>query len=424
MKLKTKLASLPGYNTIVLPYHYVQTAHAASKHNYPAANMTVIGVTGTNGKTTTCNMIFHMLKEAGLKAGLMTTVAWGTWRKTEAETMHYTTPSPNLLNQRLSQLRDDGVEFLVLEVSSHALAQGRIFGVPIDMAVMTNVTHEHLDYHGTLANYRQAKVKLFKKAKFGVINADDPSAKWFKKASRDLLTYGIKKGDFQATDIKLAADGVTYNVPSQRLQISTQIPGEFNVYNSLAAAVVGQHYGLTRRQIEHGIASLTGVDGRMNRVDEGQNFEVIVDFGHTPDAFEKVFSSMKPPKGKGRLIILFGSPGRRDSSTYEPKGEIAGRYGDLVILTEDDARDIPVREISEMHARGAKKACKMLNKDLFIIDNREEAIEFAFKKARKGDVVLLMTKGHERTIIRADGEHPWSDVEVSRRILRRLGREH
>jgi UDP-N-acetylmuramoyl-L-alanyl-D-glutamate--2,6-diaminopimelate ligase len=380
--------------------------------------MTVIGVTGTNGKTTTCTMIFHMLKEAGYKVGLMTTVSWGTWKETWPETMHYTTPSPKLLNERISKLRDAGVEYLVLEVSSHALTQGRVFGINIDTAVLTNVTHEHLDYHKTFANYRAAKLKLFKRAKFGVINADDPSAKLFKQASRQFRTYGIEAGDFRATNIKLSPTGVSYKVANESYQVKTQIPGKFNVYNSLAATVVGERYALSRQQIEQGISSLSGVDGRMNRVDEGQDFAVVVDFGHTPDAFEKVFSDMKPKKG--RLIIVFGSPGRRDSSTYQPKGEIAGRYGDLVILTEDDARDVPVREISKMHARGAEKAGKVLDKDLFMIDDRTKAIEFAFKKARRGDVVLLMTKGHEKTIIRADGEHPWSDVNVARKLLRKL----
>jgi UDP-N-acetylmuramoyl-L-alanyl-D-glutamate--2,6-diaminopimelate ligase len=292
---------------------------------------------------------------------------------------------------------------------------------------MTNITHEHLDYHRTFKKYREAKLKLFKSAenakdgkKIGIINADDPSARLFRQAIETPITYGIDKGDARARQVKLKSDGVDYflKCDGRRLHIKTKIPGVFNVYNSLATALVGIVYGLSNEQIEQGILALDYVDGRMNLIDEGQDFTVVVDFGHTPDAFEKVFSTMKPKKGK--LIIVFGSPGRRDSSTYEPKGKIAGHYGDLVVLTEDDARDVPVREISNAHAKGAEKAGKVLDKDMFIIDDRKEAIEFAFKKAKKGDVVLLMTKGHEKTIIRADGEHPWSDAAVAKKILKNL----
>jgi UDP-N-acetylmuramoyl-L-alanyl-D-glutamate--2,6-diaminopimelate ligase len=425
--MKQLIEKIPGYNRLVLPYHWWQAFRAASKNNYPASGLKVIGVTGTNGKTTTSFMIYRMLLEAGKKVGLMTTVAYGVGNDIKPQIEHMTTVSAGLLNQRIRDIADAGAEYLVLELTSHALAQFRAFGVPIDVAVMTNVTHEHLDYHKTFTKYRDAKRKLFKLTNktrggkhVGIINADDKNAELFAGDIREPLTYGIKQGDLLARQVKLSPNGVEYFVKynGRRLHIKTQIPGQFNVYNSLAAVAVGVVYDLTDEQIEKGISALEAVNGRMNRVDEGQAFTVVVDFGHTPDAFEKVFSTMKPKNG--RLIIVFGSPGRRDSSTYEPKGEIAGRYGDLLVLTEDDARDVPVREISAAHARGAKKAGKTLDKDMFIIDDRTKAIEFAFKKAKAGDVVLLMTKGHESTIIRADGEHPWSDEAVARKILKKV----
>ncbi|MDR1300756.1 MAG: UDP-N-acetylmuramoyl-L-alanyl-D-glutamate--2,6-diaminopimelate ligase [Candidatus Nomurabacteria bacterium] len=415
MSIKSKLADLPGYNKAVLPYHYWRDFRAASRYNYPAAGMTVIAVTGTSGKTTTCNMIFNMLKEAGFKVGLLTTVSWGDWRGLKPDELHLTTASRKALNERISTLRDAGVEYLVMEVSSHALAQGRIFGIPIDTAVLTNVTHEHLDYHRTLENYRRAKLKLFHKAKFSVINADDDSAKLFEKNSREYITYGINYGELRAKSPKVDLFGVKYIISDINLKISTQIPGQFNIYNSLAAAAVGRHYGLSGKQIAHGIASLAGVAGRMNRIDEGQNFTVIVDFAHKPDAMDKVFKSLGQVGGK--VITLFGLPGRRDSTNRAIMGKLAGENSDYVIVTEDDSRDEPVEKISGQIVEGLDKSG---NKNYDVILNREKAIAQAFKKARKGDVVLLLGKGHEQTIIRADGVHAWDDAVVARKLLKKL----
>jgi UDP-N-acetylmuramoyl-L-alanyl-D-glutamate--2,6-diaminopimelate ligase len=317
----------------------------------------------------------------------------------------------------------------VLEVTSHALAQYRTFGIPIDVAVMTNVTHEHLDYHKTFANYLGAKLKLFKLAqkthggkKAGIINADDPAAKIFASAVANPLTYGIEQGDLQARQIKLSPSGVDYYVKygKQKLHIRSSIPSEFNVYNSLAAVGVGLSYGLTPEQIEQGIAALKSVEGRMNRLDLGQNFDVIVDFAHTPDSFEKLFSEMRHSQ-KGRIIALFGSAGgRRDPSKRAPQGEIAGRYADIVVLTEEDDRDTPGQEILETIATGAKKSGKVIDKDLFLILDRTKAMKFALEQAKAGDLVLLLGKGNEKTIERADGQHPWNETETAQKILKKL----
>lgn len=380
--------------------------------------MRVIGVTGTNGKSTTSFMIFHMLKEAGLKAGLLTTVAYGTWQKVHEETMHMTTASPNLLNKRITEMRNAGVEYLVLEVTSHALAQGRIFGIPIEIAVMTNVTHEHLDYHRTFERYREAKTRLFAKADFGVINADDPSAANFAVFTKKHITYGIENGKLRAESVKLGANGIEYIISDIKMKIKTQIPGEFNVYNSLATVAVGQYLGLTKQQIQQGIASLEGVEGRMARVDEGQNFEVIVDYAHTPDSFEKLLSDMRKTIGKQRkLLVLFGSAGRRDEAKRAVQGEIAGKYADALVLTEEDDRDVDGEMILKQIEAGAKKAGA---RDITKILDREEALKFVFGKAKKGDVVMLLGKGHEKTIERADGEHAWDEVKMARKLLKAL----
>lgn len=391
----------------------------AHKYKFPGKRMRVIGVTGTNGKTSTCFMIWKMLNEAGHKTGLMTTVAWGV-DKLEEQIEHMTTVDTETLNKRMQRIAESGAEFLVLEITSHALAQNRIYGVPIEIAVMTNVTHEHLDYHKTFKNYRDAKRKLFKVAKYGVINEDDESWSYFASDVDKYITYGINSGILRAEKIELAAEGVKYEVgeADEKLKIRTHIPGKFTVYNSLAATAVGLKLGLTRKQIEDGILALVSVEGRMNRVNEGQDFEVIVDYAHTPDAFLKVFESVVPSK-RARIISLFGGAGRRDESTRAERGEIGAKNSDIVIVTEDDSRDEDRMTIAEEFARGAEKAGKIREKDLFVILDREEAIEKAISLAKKDDIVLVLGKGHEKTILRAEGAMPFEDLKVVRKVLKK-----
>ena len=419
--------TIPGYNGLVLPYHLVHTELSGLKNRWPAKKLRVIGVTGTNGKTTTCFMIWKMLNEAGKKTGLITTVAWGV-DEIHKQVEHMTTPKVSTLNKRIKEIKKQGAEFLVLEVTSHALAQYRTLGIPIEIAVMTNVTHEHLDYHKTFERYVKAKTKLFKKAEFGVINLDDPSWKEFKSAispdgnSKKYSTYSIDNlADLQAVKVKLDATGVRYKAISKgndTIDVKTKIPGRFNVYNSLAAVAVGQKLGLTKDQIEKGISALEEVEGRMNIINEGQDFDVIVDFAHTPDAFQKVYDSVYPHEG-GRIISLFGGAGRRDESTRSERGEVAGKYSDLCIITEDDSRDEDPEKIAQMFVDGCKKA-GMKDSQIIIELDRETAIKRALEEAKKGDLVLILGKGHEKTILRADGPHAFEDLEVTKRLLKTI----
>lgn len=423
MSLKSTVEKIPGYNSLVKPLHYLQAVRAAKKFDYPAKDLRVIAVTGTNGKTTTSFMIWKMLNVAGHKAGLLTTVGWSEDGETLHQQMeHMTTERVEVLNERMAKVRDAGVEFLVLEVTSHALSQYRTYGVPIEVAVLTNVTPEHLDYHKTFENYRKAKGRLFKGAKNSVINADDDSAEWFtevanKNASGEIITYGIENGDLRATEIELGADGVRYSCGD--MKIRTQIPGKFNVYNSLAAVAAGKCAGLSSVEIENGISALESVEGRMTRIREGQDFEVIVDYAHQPDALEKVFASVGHGTGfKGKIIALHGGAGRRDHATREPRGEILGRESDIVIITEDDTRDEDPREIAQMFVDGAVKAGKTLDKDLFVELDREKAIRKAIGMAKAGDLVLILGKGHEKTILRGDKAVPFEDIKVAEKVLR------
>jgi UDP-N-acetylmuramoyl-L-alanyl-D-glutamate--2,6-diaminopimelate ligase len=431
---------IPNYNKLVIPYHVLRADLAAHQYGFPGKRMRVIGVTGTNGKTSTCFLIWKMLNAAGHKTGLMTTVAWGV-DMLEKQIEHMTTVDARTLNFRMKKIADAGAEFLVLEVTSHALAQHRTFGVPIEIAVMTNVTHEHLDYHKTFENYRDAKRRLFKMAKYGVVNEDDKSWAYFAKDVKEYITYGINSGILRAKDVKLGAQGVEYSVDGEAsvgdkhaaedkhvggdknasgdmLRIKTKIPGEFTVYNSLAAVAVGLKLGLNKEQISQGILALDSVEGRMNRVDLGQNFEVIVDYAHTPDAFLKVYESVVPGK-KGRIISLFGGAGRRDESTRGERGEIAAKYSDIVIITEDDSRDENPAEIAEEFVNGAEQAGFLRGKNLLVELNREKAIQMAVELAKKDDIVLILGKGHEKTILRATGAVPFEDLKVTEKALRK-----
>ena len=441
MSMKTFLMDkIPNYNKLVIPYHVLRADLAAHQYGFSGKRMRVIGVTGTNGKTSTCFLIWKMLNAAGYKTGLMTTVAWGV-DKLEKQIEHMTTVDAKTLNYRMKKIADAGAEFLVLEVTSHALAQHRTFGVPIEIAVMTNVTHEHLDYHKTFENYRDAKRRLFKMAKYGVVNEDDKSWAYFAKDVKEYITYGINSGILRAKDVKLGAQGIEYfvddeasvgdkhaaedkhvggdkNASGDMLRIKTKIPGEFTVYNSLAAVAVGLKLGLNKEQISQGILALDSVEGRMNRVDLGQNFEVIVDYAHTPDAFLKVYESVVPGK-KGRIISLFGGAGRRDESTRGERGEIAAKYSDIVIITEDDSRDENPAEIAEEFVKGAEQAGFLRGKNLLVELNREKAIQMAVDLAKKDDIVLILGKGHEKTILRATGAVPFEDLKVTEKALKK-----
>lgn len=437
-----------GLFRAIEPYgHLVEAVLWNVLHGFPGRGLKVIGVTGTNGKTSTSFLIHRMLHESGYKVGLMTTVAYGVGDDIQPQVEHMTSVDVPTLMKRLKYMKRQGAEWLVLETTSHALAQHRVWGIPYSVAVFTNLTHEHLDYHRTFERYRDAKRMMFKQTnrnrkglRAGIINADDENAPYFAQDVARPLTYGLKSGDLRATNVKLTPEGSQYDVQigDDKLRVTCNLPGEFNVYNSLAAAGVGRVMGLSVRQIEQGIASLQGVEGRMTNVDEGQEFSVIVDYAHTPDSFEKLFKDLRPVV-EGKLIVMFGSAGRRDEAKRAVQGELAGKYCDEVVVTEEDDRDMDGLEIMNQIAGGAEKAGKVRDKDLFLVHDRTEAINFAVGRARKGDTVLFLGKGHEKDILRngpraadlrhlqqddhnADRvvEHPWDEIGTVQQALREL----
>jgi UDP-N-acetylmuramyl-tripeptide synthetase len=387
-----------------------------------------------------------MMHEAGYKVGLMTTVAYGVGDNIKPQVEHMTSVDVPTLMKRLKYMKNHGAEWLVLETTSHALAQHRVWGVPYSVAVMTNLTHEHLDYHGTFENYRDAKLRMFKMTaknrkglRVGIVNAEDETTDIFAKATPTSITYGIKKGDLRAKNIKATPTGSTFtvNFHDQVLEISTGLPGSFNVYNSLAAVGVGMALKMEPSAIEQGIAALKSVEGRMTSIDEGQAFSLIVDYAHTPDSFEKLFKDLKPVV-KGKLIVMFGSAGRRDEGKRAVQGELAGKYADEVIITEEDDRDMDGLAIMNDIAKGAEKAGKKRDENLFLVHDRSEAINFAISCAKsKDDTVLLLGKGHEKDILRNGPkaaemrhlqqddhnpdrvvEHPWDEIGAARKAAK------
>jgi UDP-N-acetylmuramoyl-L-alanyl-D-glutamate--2,6-diaminopimelate ligase len=414
-----------GMFAAVEPYgHLAEAVVFNATNGFPSRGLKVIGVTGTNGKTTTSFLIHRMLHEAGYKVGLMSTVGYGVGADIKPQMHHMTNVSVPEMMKRLKYMRQQKVDWLVLETTSHALAQHRVWGVPYSVAVMTNITHEHLAYHRTFERYLNAKRMLFKMAnrhglRTGVINADDPSANLFASDIKNPIMYGIKSGDAKAKNVKLSPNGVSYEtmLDGENYHIQCQIPGSFNVYNSLAAVCVGHALGLSKEQVEEGIAALPSVEGRMNNIDEGQGFTVIVDYAHSPDSFEKLFKDIKPVV-KGKLIVLFGSLGGGDKGKRPLQGELAGKYADEVIVCEEDDRREDPQQIAEDIAVGAEKAGKKRDEDLFMVHDRIEAINFAIKRAQKDDTVLLLGKGHEKTIEHADGEHPWDEAGEARKALK------
>jgi UDP-N-acetylmuramoyl-L-alanyl-D-glutamate--2,6-diaminopimelate ligase len=279
--------------------------------------------------------------------------------------------------------------------------------VPYSIVAFTNLSHDNVDYHGTFERYRAAKLMLFEQCnrnhrgeRVGIVNIDDPSGQYFMRAIAHPISYGITNGDLKAEDIKLSPTDSHFKATlgKETYDIRSHLPGKFNVYNALAAIGVAQVAGLSKTQIEQSIASLKSVEGRMNIIDEGQNFGVIVDYAPTPDGFTKVFETVKPTV-KGRIITVFGSAGRRDELKRPIQGEIAGQNSDIVILTEEDDRDQDGMKIIDEIAVGAQRAGKVLGKNMFFEHKREDAVQKAIDMAQPNDMVLLLGKGEETVII-------------------------
>jgi UDP-N-acetylmuramoyl-L-alanyl-D-glutamate--2,6-diaminopimelate ligase len=419
----------PGTLPAEFPWIQVADARKAlaiSAANYfgrPAEVLKLIGVTGTNGKTTTSYLVDSILRAAGCESGLLGTIGYRLVRETRPAPN--TTPESLDLQNFLAEIVRAGGTHAVLEASSHALAMDRLWGCPFAVAIFTNLTRDHLDYHKTLEEYFAAKRRLFEGAgtappATGVINRDDEyGRKLFGLASRT-LTYGLEAGaDVTTRKPALSLSGVEFvaDTPAGKIEIRSKLVGRPNVYNLLAAIGSGVALDLSREVIAAGIAQLSAVPGRFEHVDEGQPFFVIVDYAHTDDALRNLLATARELNPDGRLITLFGCGGDRDRTKRPLMGAAAGRASDIVVLTSDNPRsEDPLLIINDAIVGLQRTKAKLL-----VEADRQKAIEVALDEARAGDTVLLAGKGHETYQVLRDRTIEFDDREVARRILRRRG---
>lgn len=386
-------------------YHFFQALVSAIYFNFPSKKLIVIGVTGTDGKTTTVNMIYHILNSAGYKVSMISSVNAQIGSKKIETGFHVTTPSPFQIQKLLHQAVIEGSEYFVMEATSHGLDQNRLAFVNFKIAVKTNITEEHLDYHKTWERLAMAKSKLFKNVHYSILNIDDRAYNFLKnKVSGKTITYSQKN----KADVNL-----------ENFPIKLSIPGEYNLSNALAAASVANILSVSKPKIISSLAKFEGVAGRMEKVDMGQKFKVIVDFAHTPNSLKNALIALRSQiQPKSKVIAVFGAAGQRDKSKRPKMGEIAAKLADLVIITAEDPRNEKVEDISMQIAKGLEKDGKRENKDYFLIADRQEAINFAVNKANIGDIVGLFGKGHEKSMNYNGNEEKWSDVEAAKKAIK------
>jgi UDP-N-acetylmuramoyl-L-alanyl-D-glutamate--2,6-diaminopimelate ligase len=425
---------------LAVPYIRVADARealaylAAAYYDHPARKMTVIGVTGTDGKTTTSNLIYEILKAAGLKAGLISTVNAVIGDEVIDTGFHVTTPESTDVQRYLAQMVEAGITHVVLETTSHGLAQHRVTACEYDIAVVTNITHEHLDYHGSYEEYRAAKGRLFTgltgtslKARgnfrLAVLNRDDISYDYLSSiVTSNQVSYGTNmSGDLIAQNVVNRPNGVEFSVilGEQERFFHCNIPGRFNVSNSLAAIAVGQALDIDMLTIAQGIERLQGVPGRMEVIDIGQPFTAIVDFAHTPNALKVALETVREMT-TGRVIAVFGSAGLRDRQKRRMMAEVSVALADVTILTAEDPRTEALDAILAQMADAADSAGGIEGKNYYTIPDRGNAIRFGIKLAQPGDLVIACGKGHEQSMCFMTTEYPWDDRIAMRAALAEL----
>ncbi len=433
-------------------------------YNSPSKRLIVIGVTGTEGKSSTVSFIWQLLRACGKKAGFISTVEYSFGGEAVPNPQHQTTPEAPIIQHHLNEMLDNGCQYAVVEASSHGLSNklNRLGNVLFDCGVFMNVTLEHLEFHKNFETYRNDKANLFRALdkndhckkiagtevnvpSIGIVNLEDPSAEFFSQNTRhSVLGYtsfgkagkaaaeGEKSVELpaipagmdymSASNIEAHKDGITFDMsfskePEKVMKVKAQLPGAFNAYNLMASVMaVSNVTGLSYEEVAAKIPELTPIKGRMTVIDEGQPFEVIIDYAHTPSSFETIFPPIRK-RCKGKMFCLFGSGGERDLTKRPLQGELAAKYCDVVVLADEDPRGEDPVELLKMIAAGAEKAGKVMNKDLFIIHERQKAIREVFRMAREGDIVLLLGKSHENSIIYKDYVMPYDEISEAKKAL-------
>lgn len=429
----------------LLFYHRLQADISNIIFNYPSRKLTVIGVTGTNGKTTTAHFIYQILSTAGYKVGLMSTTTLAIGKKRYANKTRLTTFAPMELNKFLKKAVTAECEYVVLETSSHAAIQHRIRGIAYDIMAITNITREHLDYHKTFEEYREAKKQIlaapsysFKKShilKQVILNRDENNFEYLNEVQAERkFSYGILRGEVMAERINYRTTSSDFLVktPVGNKRITINLPGRFNVYNALAAITVTMALAIDLETIRKGLLEVKGVPGRMEEIlpkeahRDKLNFDVIVDFAHTPDAFYQVFETIRSVE-KNHLICAFGAAGERDKSKRPLLGQLAAKHCDVVVLTSEDPRSEDPKKILEEVKKGVLKGEQgkkfKEGENLFLVEDRGKGIKKALQKANPGDLVMILGKGAEKTQDLASEKIPWDDRKVTRKELEKILRK-
>jgi len=423
-----------------LPVPYIQAGNSrqmlgyisAAFYGFPARNMTIIGVTGTDGKTTTSNLIFEILMKAGLRAGIVSTVNAVIGDEVLDTGLHVTTPEAPDIQRYLSRMATAGITHVVLESTSHGLAQHRVTGCEFDIAVVTNITHEHLDFHGSYEGYRHAKGLLFRmledtsvknqgNPRLAVLNKDDSSYDYLHGISgQNQVCYTLcAEADYWAENITYTPGGLEFQVSTSRWKqpVSCNLVGAYNISNCLAAcAATVEGLGISPRVAAEGIFNLKAIPGRMERINLGQEFIAIVDFAHTPNALLRALETARQMTS-GRVIAVFGSAGLRDREKRRLMAEVSQKNADISILTAEDPRTESLAAILEEMASAATAAGGKEGKTFFRVPDRRKAIRSAVEMAKPGDLVICCGKGHEQSMCFGTEEYPWDDRTALRAAL-------
>jgi len=406
----------------------------AAWHGFPSRHLALTGITGTDGKTTTTNLLYAILRTAGRETGMISTVNARIGALNLDTGLHTTTPHPADVQRYLADMVTAGATHAVLETTSEGLAQQRLAGCDFDVAVVTNITHEHVTSHGTWEAYREAKATLFRGLataarkpdvpKVTVLNRDDPGSFDYLRAIpvEQQMVYGIETpdADVTATDIAYTPQGIraVLRSPWGMAGIVSPLVGAFNASNILAAAAAALALGTPLDAVVEGVAGMHGISGRMERIDEGQLFTAIVDFAHTPNALRvALIAARQWVAGQGRVIVAFGSAGLRDREKRRMMGEVAGELADLIVLTAEDPRTEPLDDILAEMADGVMRYPRVEGVDFWRVPDRGAALLHAVRLARPSDIVLACGKGHEQSMCFGTVEYPWDDREALRRAL-------
>lgn len=428
---------------LTVPYLQVENSRealpylAAAFYDYPGRKLTVIGVTGTDGKTTTTNLIHGILQAAGYRTGMISTINAVIGGESLDTGFHVTTPDAPDMQRYLSQMVAAGLTHVVLEVTSHGLAQYRADACEFDVAVLTNITHEHLDYHGSYEDYRSAKARLFSSLgstrhkiqgnpRKAVLNRDDSSFEYLsQQATGECISYGFHpSADIRPVQVRHTLDGLSFLVTGQGLEFPLTCPlvGDFNISNCLAAITATVYsLGVSPAAALSGVRNLKAVPGRMERIDLGQGFTAIVDFAHTPNALRQALQTAGQLT-KGRLIAAFGAAGLRDRQKRRMMAQVSLELADLTVLTAEDPRTESLEAILAEMAAGAAQAGGVEGRTFWRIPDRGEAIKFAVSLAKPGDLVIACGKGHEQSMCFGEVEYPWDDrIAMKAAICEQLG---